>query len=99
MSELSQYQTKCYKTFIRIQSNSHSVNIVKAYLGIIFLKKIKELRESRVLEKLDKIIHPKDWKDGQTMIKNTAKITSFSECFVSYFSCLAQGSAVSLPYH
>ena len=30
---------------------------------------------------------------------NTAKITSFSECYVSCFSCLAQGSAVSLPYH
>ena len=29
----------------------------------------------------------------------TAKITSFSECFISCFSCLAQGSAVSLPYH
>ena len=31
--------------------------------------------------------------------EDTAKITSFLKCFVSCFSCLVQGSAVSLPYH
>ena len=29
----------------------------------------------------------------------TAKIISFSKWFVSCFSCLAQGSAASLPYY
>ena len=42
-----------------------------------------------------------DWspKEATLNFEDTAKIISFSKCFVSCFSCLAQGSAASLPYH
>ena len=39
------------------------------------------------------------WWMCQILGVDTAKIISFSKCFVSCFSCLAQGSASSLPYH